>query len=45
MACFEMLKQDFGRNDDREVRELSPLNLNIPDSEYYDGEERIAKLT
>ncbi len=45
MSCFEKLKQDFGHSDDRDVREVSPLNLNIPDSEYYDGEERIVKLT
>jgi hypothetical protein len=45
MTCFEKLKQDFGLTDNRDDRELSPLNLNIPDSEYYDGEESIAKLT
>ncbi|TAQ85429.1 hypothetical protein B7494_g6250 [Chlorociboria aeruginascens] len=45
MTCFEKLKQDFGHNDDRGVRELSPINLNISDSQYYDDEERMVKLT
>ena len=45
MTCFEMVKRDFGLNDDRDERELSPLKLDIPDSEYYDDEERIVKLT
>jgi hypothetical protein len=45
MNCFEMVKRDFGLNDDRGVREISPLNLNIADSQYYDDEERIVKLT
>ncbi len=45
MTCFEMVKRDFGLNDDRDARELSPLKLDIPDSEYYDSEERIVKLT
>ena len=44
MTCFEKLKQDFGLTDNRDDRELSPLNLNIPDSEYYDGEESIVNL-
>ena len=45
MTCFEMVKRDFGLNDDRDIRELSPLRLDIPDTEYYDDEERIVKLT
>jgi len=45
MNCFEMVKRDFGLNDDRGVREISPLNLSIADSQYYDDEERIVKLT
>jgi len=45
MTCFEMVKRDFGLKDDHDEQELSPLNLNIPDSEYYDDEERIVKLT
>ncbi|PQE13098.1 Hsp70 family protein [Rutstroemia sp. NJR-2017a BBW] len=39
MACFEMLKRDFGHNDDEEERELGPLNLGLPDSEYYDSND------
>jgi hypothetical protein len=45
MRCFEMVKRDFGLDDDRDVRELSPLKLDIPDSEYYDDGERAVKLT
>jgi hypothetical protein len=45
MECFESVKRDFGLNDDRTVREITPLNLNIPDSQHYDDEERMVKLT
>ncbi|ESZ92367.1 hypothetical protein SBOR_7251 [Sclerotinia borealis F-4128] len=45
MASFEMLKRDFGRNDEREVGELGPLNLDILDSESYDREDRLVLLT
>lgn len=45
MATFEMLKRDFGRNDEREKGELGPLNLDVPDSEYYDSEDRVVMLT
>lgn len=45
MTCFEMVKRDFGLNDDHEGQELSPLKLDIPESEYYDEEESAVKLT
>ena len=45
MTRFEMAKRDFGLNDDREDQELSPLRLDIPESEYYDEEEFAVKLT
>jgi len=45
MACFESLKRDFVYNDDRGMRELSPLNLKIPSSDYYDEEERMVLLS
>jgi molecular chaperone DnaK (HSP70) len=45
MTCFEMLKRDFGLNDDYGIREVTPLDLGIPDSEYYDDDERMVKLT
>lgn len=45
MAAFEALKRDFGRNDEREVGEVGPLNLGISDCEYYDEEDRIVLLT
>jgi hypothetical protein len=45
MTCFEGVKRDFGLKDDHDERELGPINLNIPDSEFYDGEERLVKLS
>jgi hypothetical protein len=45
MTCFEGIKRDFGLKDDHDERELGPINLNIPDSEFYDGEERLVKLS
>ncbi|KAF7905182.1 uncharacterized protein EAF01_005703 [Botrytis porri] len=44
MASFEMLKRDFGRNDDKETGELGPLNLDVPNSEHYDVEDRVIYL-
>jgi hypothetical protein len=46
MRSFETAKRDFGRNDDDDdIRELEDLKLDIPDSEFYDEEEQIVKLT
>lgn len=45
MAAFEMLKRDFGRNDEREGGELGPLNLDVQGSVYYDEEDRLVILT
>ena len=46
MMSFEAVKRDFGRIDgDDEIRELSDLKLDIPDSEFYDEEEQSVKLT
>jgi hypothetical protein len=45
MTCFEGIKRDFGLKDDHEERELGPINLGIPDSEFYDEEERLVKLS
>jgi hypothetical protein len=46
MQSFEESKRDFGRDDDdNSVRELTDLKLDIPDSKFYDEEERIVKLT
>ncbi|KAF7946500.1 hypothetical protein EAE96_009497 [Botrytis aclada] len=44
MAAFEMLKRDFGRNDDKDTVELGPLNLDVPESKYYDKEDRLVLL-
>jgi hypothetical protein len=46
MISFETVKRDFGRNDDDDdIRELTDLKLDIPDSEFYDEEEQVVKLT
>jgi hypothetical protein len=45
MISFEKHKRDFGLSDDRDIREIGPIRLDIPDSEYYDEEERMVKLT
>lgn len=46
MQSFEESKRDFGRDDtDYDVRELRDLKLDIPDSEFYDEDEQIVKLT
>ncbi|KAF7896081.1 hypothetical protein EAF00_006096 [Botryotinia globosa] len=45
MTAFETLKRDFGRNDEREVGELGPLNLDVQDSDHYDTEDRLVLLS
>ncbi|KAH8650615.1 Hsp70 family protein-like protein [Tricladium varicosporioides] len=46
MLSFETAKRDFGRNDDDDdIREVTDLKLDIPDSEFYDEEEQVVKLT
>ncbi|TGO59585.1 hypothetical protein BCON_0043g00440 [Botryotinia convoluta] len=45
MTAFEALKRDFGRNDEREVGELGPLNLDVQDSDHYDTEDRLVLLS
>lgn len=46
MISFETHKRDFGRHDDDDgIRELNDLKLDIPDSEFYDEEEQVVKLT
>jgi hypothetical protein len=46
MKSFESSKRDFGRDDDDDdIRELTDLKLDIPDSEFYDEEEQLVKLT
>jgi hypothetical protein len=46
MMSFETVKRDFGRSDDDDdIRELSDLKLDIPDSEFYDEEDQCVKLT
>jgi hypothetical protein len=45
MTAFEGLKRDFGRNDDREDRELGPINLDVPESDFYDRDDRTVLLS
>ncbi|CAD6450069.1 da6a4bb9-e93e-481b-ba9f-35eb6b8a01e0 [Sclerotinia trifoliorum] len=45
MTAFETLKRDFGRNDEKEVGELGPLNLAVSNSDHYDEEDRLVLLT
>ena len=45
MLSFEKHKQDFGLRDDRDIRELGPIRLDVPDSDYYDEVELVVKLT
>lgn len=45
MISFEKYKRDFGLSDDRDIREIGPIRLEVPDSEHYDEEERMVRLT
>jgi hypothetical protein len=45
MICFEAIKRDFGLKGENVERDLSPINLGIPTSEYYDHEERLIRLS
>ena len=45
MSSFEGLKRDFGLNDNSDDRELGPINLDVPESKFYDPEDRIVKLS
>ncbi|PMD34535.1 Hsp70 family protein-like protein [Hyaloscypha variabilis F] len=45
MTSFEKHKRDFGLNDNKDVREIGPIRLDVSDSEYFDEDERNVKLT
>lgn len=45
MQSFEVVKRDFGYSDDDSVKEIGPINLRLEDSEHYDSDERMVKLT
>lgn len=45
MMSFEKCKRDFGLSDDKDTQEVGPIRLNLPDSEHYDEDERMVKLT
>lgn len=40
-----MLKRDFGLTDNSDDRDLGPINLDVPESEYYDPEDSVVKLS
>ena len=45
MTSFEKVNRTFGVSQDVGVREVYPLTMQVPDSEFYDGEERTVKLS
>jgi len=45
MTVFETIKRDFGHSNDYVEQELGPITLGIPDSKFYDEEERFVKLS
>ncbi|TVY82086.1 Heat shock 70 kDa protein 12A [Lachnellula suecica] len=45
MTYFEGCKRDFGLNDDQDVQTIGPIRLDVPDSEYYEEDERLINLT
>lgn len=45
MRSFETFKRDFGDSDDDGVKEIGPINLGLEDSDDYDSDERMVKLT
>lgn len=46
MNRWETVKRQFGEEGDDRTQELGPINLkNIPDSQWYDEEEGMVKLT
>jgi len=45
MTDFETHKKSFGLSDDRENREIGPIRLDVPGSEYFDEDERSVILT
>ena len=45
MIAFEKHKKDFGLSDDKDIREIGPVRLDLPDSDYYDEDERMIKLS
>jgi hypothetical protein len=45
MISFEKYKRDFGLSDDRDIREIGPIRLEVLGSEHYDEEDRMVRLT
>jgi hypothetical protein len=45
MVSFETYKKSFGLSDDRDIREIGPIKLDLPNSEHYDEDERLVILT
>jgi hypothetical protein len=40
MNDFEGLKRNFGRDDNDDDQELGPINMNAPESEFYDSDNK-----
>jgi hypothetical protein len=45
MNAFQVFKRDFGRTDNADEREIGPINLDVPESEYYDPDDRMVLLS
>lgn len=45
MLSFETYKKSFGLNDDGDSMEIGPITLDVPESEYYDEDQRLVILT
>ena len=45
MSSFEGLKRDFGSRNDKDDQELGPITLDLPESEFYDPDDRTVKLS
>lgn len=45
MQNFEVHKKRFGENEDEDVMEVGPIEMNLPDSDFYDSEECLIKLS
>ena len=45
MSSFEGVKRDFGLIDNSDDRELGPINLDVPESDYYNPDNRTVELS
>jgi len=46
MVSFEKCKRDFGNSDDRgDILEIGTVKMDVLDSEHYDRDDLMVKLT